>query len=59
MKSDILEEYRLAADLYTESTSPLDLTQVEAAVVDTTITFYDTASNGNKTRGKMKKAVEM
>lgn len=46
-------------EIYTQSSSPLDLTQVETAVVDTIISFYDTASNGNKTRGKMKKAVEM
>ncbi|GAM39196.1 hypothetical protein TCE0_034f10538 [Talaromyces pinophilus] len=55
----ITGEYRLAADIYTESSSPLDITQVETAVVDTIISFYDTASNGNKTRGKMKKAVEI
>jgi protein transport protein SEC39 len=54
-----MTEYRLAADIYTEAASPLDSTQVEAAIVDTIIAFYDTASNGNKTRGKMKKAVEM
>uniref|UniRef100_A0A093VE21 Protein transport protein sec39 n=1 Tax=Talaromyces marneffei PM1 TaxID=1077442 RepID=A0A093VE21_TALMA len=47
------------AEIYTESHSPLELTQVETAVVDTIISFYDTASNGNKTRGKMKKAVEI
>ncbi|OKL60374.1 hypothetical protein UA08_04155 [Talaromyces atroroseus] len=52
-------KYRLAADIYTEATSPLDSTQVEAAILDTIITFYDTASNGNKTRGKLKKAVEI
>lgn len=52
-------EYQLATDIYTEGKPPLDSTQVEAAIVDTIIVFYDTASNGNKTRGKMKKAVEM
>lgn len=29
------------------------------AVTETIIMFYDNASNGNKTRGKMKKALEM
>jgi hypothetical protein len=49
----------VATDIYTGDDSPLDLTQVEAAVVETIIAFYDTASNGNKTRGKMKRAVDM
>ncbi|EED20030.1 protein transport protein Sec39, putative [Talaromyces stipitatus ATCC 10500] len=52
-------EYRLVAEVYTEANSPLDLAQVETAVVDTIISFYDTASNGNRSRGKMKKAVEI
>ncbi|KAH8692812.1 Sec39 domain-containing protein [Talaromyces proteolyticus] len=51
-------DYQAAAEIYTGVDSPLDSTQVEAAVVETIITFYDTASNGNKTRGKVKRAVD-
>jgi hypothetical protein len=46
--------------LYTNSKSaPLDSTQVEAAVQEAIFTAYDNASNGNRTRGGMKRAYEM
>ncbi|CRG85819.1 Sister chromatid cohesion protein PDS5 [Talaromyces islandicus] len=51
-------EYQVATEIYTGANSPLDSTQVEVAAVETIISFYDTASNGNKTRGKMKRAVD-
>lgn len=58
--SDSLLEYQLAVDLYTNSeSSPLTPTQVEDAVVEAIFTAYDNASNGNRTRGGMKKAYEM
>lgn len=46
-------------DLYTQSESPLNATQVEAAVVEAIFAAYDNASNGNRTRGGMKKAYDM
>lgn len=58
--SDSLIEYQLAVDLYTNAESaPLTPTQVEDAVVEAIFTAYDNASNGNRTRGGMKKAYEM
>jgi protein transport protein SEC39 len=49
----------LAADIFASKTSPLKSSQVEAMVSEAIITSYDNASNGNKTRGKMKKALDM
>ncbi|KAJ5629290.1 hypothetical protein N7528_002947 [Penicillium herquei] len=54
------KEYQLAVDLYTQSKSaPLSRTQVEAAVVEAIFTAYDNASNGNRTRGGMKRAYDI
>ncbi|KAJ6036610.1 hypothetical protein N7540_000889 [Penicillium herquei] len=54
------QEYQLAVDLYTQSESaPLSRTQVEAAVVEAILTAYDNASNGNRTRGGMKRAYDI
>lgn len=53
-------EYQLAIDIYTNSKSaPLNPTQVEAAVQEAIFTAYDNASNGNRTRGGMKRAYDM
>ncbi|KAJ5636479.1 uncharacterized protein N7484_009792 [Penicillium longicatenatum] len=53
-------EYQLAVKLYTRSESaPLSPTQVEAAVVGSIFTAYDNASNGNRTRGGMKRAYDI
>lgn len=53
-------EYQLAVDLYTNSQSaPLDSTQLEAAVQEAIFIAYDNASNGNRTRGGMKRAYDM
>lgn len=54
------EEYQLAVDIYVKSkSSPLSLAQVETAVRDAIFVAYDNASNGNKTRGGMKRAHDM
>lgn len=54
------QEYQLAVDLYTEwQSAPLGAEQVEAAVLDAILIAYDNASNGNRTRGGMKRAYEM
>ncbi|KAJ5656683.1 hypothetical protein N7507_008633 [Penicillium longicatenatum] len=54
------KEYQLAVKLYTRSESaPLSPTQVEAAVVGSIFTAYDNASNGNRTRGGMKRAYDI
>lgn len=53
-------EYQLTVDLYTNSQSaPLDSTQLEAAVQEAIFIAYDNASNGNRTRGGMKRAYDM
>ncbi|KAJ5279084.1 hypothetical protein N7478_004456 [Penicillium angulare] len=54
------KEYQLVVDLYISSEkAPLTPTQVEAAVVEAIFTAYDNASNGNRTRGGMKKAQDI
>ncbi|RHZ59713.1 secretory pathway Sec39 family protein [Aspergillus thermomutatus] len=54
------KEYQLAVDIYTRSDpAPLDPTQVEQAVQDAIFAAYDNASNGNRTRGGMKRAYEI
>jgi hypothetical protein len=54
------KEYQLAVDIYTRSDpAPLDANQVEQAVQDAIFAAYDNASNGNRTRGGMKRAYEM
>ncbi|EAW08149.1 secretory pathway Sec39 family protein [Aspergillus clavatus NRRL 1] len=53
-------EYQLAVDIYTKaSPAPLSPAQVEQAVKDAIFTAYDNASNGNRTRGGMKKAFDI
>lgn len=52
-------EYKLAVNIYTDLTTPLQASQVEAAVKDAITTAYDNASNGNRTRGGMKKAYDI
>ncbi|CAG7924002.1 unnamed protein product [Penicillium olsonii] len=54
------KEYQLAVDLYTNpQTAPLHPSQVEAAVQEAIFTAYDNASNGNRTRGGMKRAYDI
>ncbi|KAF7529546.1 hypothetical protein PCG10_007104 [Penicillium crustosum] len=54
------KEYQLAIDIYTNSkTAPLNPAQVEAAVQEAIFTAYDNASNGNRTRGGMKRAYDI
>ena len=56
----LFPEYDLAIDIYTNSKSaPLTPAQVEAAVQEAIFTAYDNASNGNRTRGGMKRAYDM
>ncbi|EEQ83778.1 protein transporter Sec39 [Blastomyces dermatitidis ER-3] len=54
-------QYELAVELYAKnlSSSPLPPAQVELAVTDAIFTSYDNATNGNKTRGGIKRASEM
>ncbi|KAJ5545987.1 hypothetical protein N7494_003572 [Penicillium frequentans] len=54
------KEYQLAVDLYTRTESaPLSATQVEKSVVEAIFSAYDNASNGNRTRGGMKRAYDI
>ncbi|OJJ47614.1 hypothetical protein ASPZODRAFT_141199 [Penicilliopsis zonata CBS 506.65] len=53
------KEYQLAADIYTKAHAPINLEQVETAVEDSIFEAYDNASNGNRTRGGMKRAYEI
>lgn len=53
-------EYQLAVDLYTQpEAAPLSRVQIEHAVVEAIFSAYDNASNGNRTRGGMKRAYDM
>ncbi|KAJ5625674.1 hypothetical protein N7510_001983 [Penicillium lagena] len=53
-------EYQMAVDLYTTpGTTPLNAVQVEQAVQEAIFTAYDNASNGNRTRGGMKRAYDI
>ena len=58
--ADDTPEYNLAVGIYTDSmAAPLQTSQVETAVRDAIFTSYDNASNGNRTRGGMKRAYDM
>ncbi|EFQ97997.1 hypothetical protein MGYG_01033 [Nannizzia gypsea CBS 118893] len=54
-------EYNLAADVYLSSSSstPLPREEIESAVTETIFAAYDNATNGNKTRGGMKRAADL
>ncbi|KAK2801226.1 hypothetical protein FQN51_005541 [Onygenales sp. PD_10] len=54
-------QYTLAVELYASppSRSPLPQDQVESAVTESIFASYDNATNGNKTRGGIKRASEM
>jgi hypothetical protein len=52
-------QYQTAVDVYlTNGHGPLDLDEVETCVQESILTSYDNASNGNRTRGGMKRASE-
>ncbi|GJP98290.1 hypothetical protein CBS63078_1208 [Aspergillus niger] len=53
------KEYHLAVSIYIVSGSTLSSTQVEEAVKEAIFTAYDNASNGNRTRGGMKRAYDI
>ncbi|KAI2788738.1 hypothetical protein POX_e06759 [Penicillium oxalicum] len=53
------KEYQLAAKIYLQPGSPMNVEQVEAAVVEAIFAAYDNASNGNRTRGGMLKANDL
>ncbi|PLB46818.1 secretory pathway Sec39 [Aspergillus steynii IBT 23096] len=53
------KEYNLAVELYVTSSSTVNLSQVEEAVKEAIFSAYDNASNGNRTRGGMRKAHEI
>lgn len=60
-KGDVLTgvEYNLATAIYVQSQTSLTPAQVEDAIKEAIFAAYDNASNGNRTRGGMKKAYEM
>ncbi|ODH19658.1 hypothetical protein ACO22_06162 [Paracoccidioides brasiliensis] len=66
LEGDILKamlnarQYDLAVELYAKSLSlsPLPPEQIEAAVTESIFASYDNATNGNKTRGGIKRALE-
>ena len=52
--------YKLAATIYCESSSdPLPKDIVEQVLLEQILASYDNASNGNRTRGGIKKAIEI
>ncbi|KAL1883605.1 hypothetical protein Plec18167_002612 [Paecilomyces lecythidis] len=53
-------DIQVAVDIYTQSgSSALSPEEVESAVKEAIFTAYDNASNGNKTRGGIKRATEI
>jgi hypothetical protein len=56
----LVAECELAVELYVNITSPpLSADDVESAVTETIFVAYDNATNGNKTRGGIKRASDM
>ncbi|KAH8422742.1 secretory pathway Sec39 family protein [Aspergillus melleus] len=53
------KEYNLAVEIYVKSSSTVNLSQVEEAVKEAIFSAYDNASNGNRTRGGMRKTHEI
>ncbi|KAA8644712.1 hypothetical protein EYZ11_011356 [Aspergillus tanneri] len=53
------KEYNLAVETYIKSEPTLSSSQVEEAVKEAIFAAYDNASNGNRTRGGMKKAYDI
>ncbi|KZZ94444.1 protein transporter Sec39 [Ascosphaera apis ARSEF 7405] len=55
------EQQKLAVEIYAKEPrqTTLDMSDVEATVVSTILHCYDNATNGNKTRGRMKLASEI
>ncbi|KAJ5959789.1 uncharacterized protein N7479_006939 [Penicillium vulpinum] len=54
------KEYQLAINIYINSKpAPLNPAQVEAAVQEAIFAAYDNATNGNRTRGGMKRAYDI
>lgn len=53
--------HMMVAEMYIRDTSNTVLTSeaIEQVIASTALQFYDSASNGNKTRGHMKKASDM
>ncbi|GAB1216930.1 hypothetical protein ATERTT37_006151 [Aspergillus terreus] len=54
-----VREYDLAVDIYVTTGSALSSDQVEEAIKEAIFTAYDNASNGNRTRGGMKRASDI
>ncbi|PLN80822.1 secretory pathway Sec39 [Aspergillus taichungensis] len=54
-----VREYNLATAIYVQSQSSLTPAQVEDAIKEAIFAAYDNASNGNRTRGGMKKAYDI
>jgi hypothetical protein len=51
--------FKLLAELYIQTEDNLPDKLVEQVLVETALTAYDNASNGNKTRGGMRTASDM
>ncbi|KAF9886930.1 hypothetical protein FE257_010671 [Aspergillus nanangensis] len=54
-----VREYDLVVDTYVQVGSALTSAQVEAAIQEAIFTAYDNASNGNRTRGGVKRAFDI
>ncbi|KAG2418343.1 hypothetical protein HFD88_001444 [Aspergillus terreus] len=54
-----VREYDLAVDIYVTTGSALSSDQVEEAIKEAIFTAYDNASNGNRTRGGVKRASDI
>ena len=58
----VITDYGVVDKLYLEQSehkSRLCQEDIEQAIVEEAMRYYDNASNGNRTRGSMKKAADM
>lgn len=59
MTHEDLVGYDLATETYCNSPMPISENNVEKTVLNVALACYDAASNGNRTRGGVRKASEM
>lgn len=56
----LLIDYNLATEIYCKNPAgPVPTANLEKTVLSVALAFYDGASNGNRTRGGLRKASEM
>lgn len=56
---DLLAGFRMIEQIYVNEKSALSSSKIEDILLGKAFEMYDSASNGNKTRGNMKRANDM